>query len=208
MYSRDEYAWDTCKLNVHYSLFEGGEEEILQIGYKNAINYAASNIDTDPLFYNSGEYPYYLLAGSPCIDAGTLELPPGVVLPETDLAGNPRVHNGYIDMGAYEHGPWVGVPGAEFRVPSEEYLRCYPNPFSQQTTIQYQVPEAGRYKLKIYDMKGRCLKTLMDVTGQAGSGEISWDGKDIAGKSLPSGTYIITLSINGKERDALKIMKN
>jgi hypothetical protein len=206
MFSFDEYPWDTCKLNVHYSLFQGGQEEILQVGHKNVINYAASNIDTDPMFFGQGEYPYYLQPGSPCIDAGTLELPPEIELPDTDLAGNPRVYNGYIDMGAYEHGPWVGIQHSELSTHDPGLLKVWPNPFSHQATIQYRIPEAGRYSLKVYDLNGRCLRTLMDIKGQSGSGEISWDGTSDSGKRLEKGNYLISLMINGKNRGTVKMI--
>ncbi len=209
MYSLNEYPWDTCKLNVYYSLFEGGQEEILQVGYKNVINYAASNIDTDPMFYNQGEYPYYLQAGSPCIDAGTLELPPEIELPETDLAGNPRVHNGYIDMGAYEHGPWVGIEdfNSKLKTQNSKLISIWPNPFSHEATIQYQNPEKGKTQLKVYDLNGRCVRTLMDVQGQAGSGELRWDGRDGSGLLLGAGTYILCLIVNGKEKSSCKVIR-
>jgi hypothetical protein len=208
MYSHNEFPWDTCKLNVYHSLFEGGQEEILQVGYKNVINYAASNIDTDPMFYGQGEYPYYLQAGSPCIDAGTLDLPPEIELPETDLAGNPRVYNGYIDMGAYEHGPWVGIQNPESRIQNPQLLQVYPNPFRYETNISYTVPEKGKSEIRVYDINGRCVKTLMDVHGQAGEGQMQWRGTNDQGGSLKAGTYIISISINGTERDAVKVVKN
>lgn len=60
------------------------------------------NIDEDPLFAGTGEDPYSLLEDSPCIDAGIPDTT-GLNLPEFDLAGNPRVFGGRIDMGAYEY---------------------------------------------------------------------------------------------------------
>ena len=65
------------------------------------------NIDADPMFVEFGIDDYHLLPDSPCLDAGD---PDYVALPdETDLDGNPRVVNGRIDMGAYEHTAAVPV---------------------------------------------------------------------------------------------------
>ncbi len=79
---------------------------------------ANSNIDDDPLFVDADgrdgmigtdDDNLRLLAGSPCIDAGDN----GVVSVQTDLAGNPRIVNGIVDMGAYEFQPRLtpGVAG-------------------------------------------------------------------------------------------------
>jgi len=58
------------------------------------------NINLDPLFVDSGEDNYRLLAGSPCIDSGDPNFTAGAET--TDLDGNCRIFNGVVDMGAYE----------------------------------------------------------------------------------------------------------
>ena len=98
----------TNTLSVQNSLIEGGLDEVLSIGY-NIINWADNNLDEDPLFVGAGDNPYTLSESSPCIDAGTLDLPEGVVLPAYDLAGNPRICGSAIDMGCYEF-PDIAAP--------------------------------------------------------------------------------------------------
>lgn len=64
------------------------------------------NLNEDPLFSNTPEMPYMLLNGSPCKNMGTPDSSAWYYpqhLPETCLAGNPRILNGRIDLGAYEH---------------------------------------------------------------------------------------------------------
>jgi len=65
-----------------------------------------NNIDKDPLFVDSAGGNFQLSAGSPAIDTGDLNAPG---LPTLDLAGNPRVANGQVDMGAYEAQPAFSV---------------------------------------------------------------------------------------------------
>jgi len=76
------------------------------------------NIDQDPLFVAPALGNFELSDGSPAIDAGTLIVDPP--LPATDLAGNPRIINGKVDMGAYEHlSALAAGPG-----PIEDLVSC------------------------------------------------------------------------------------
>ncbi len=202
------WYFDTCELDIHHSLIKGGEEGIVTLNNQVRINYGPYNIDTDPMWDTSSTmFPYSLLGGSPCIDAGTLELPSFIELPETDLAGNPRVYNGYVDMGAYEYGPWVGIQDPGSRIQNPEYLRVWPNPFRSATTISFEKPETGQCIIRIYDLEGRCVKTLINSQGFSGRGEVKWKGVDESGRMVPTGTYIVSILINGKESQAVKIVK-
>ena len=73
----------------------------------------------------------------------------------------------------------------------------YPNPFNPQTTIRFELPQAGDIKLAVYNMQGRLIKTLS--SGQHGSGThlYTWDGTDMNGNTVASGIYIYQLSAPG-----------
>jgi parallel beta-helix repeat protein len=58
------------------------------------------NISANPRFVNPAKRNYQLRSGSPAINAGSTSAPD---LPKKDIAGHPRIVNGKIDMGAYEH---------------------------------------------------------------------------------------------------------
>jgi hypothetical protein len=197
------------ELNIYNSLIAGGEEGINIYTGGSTLNYDPSNIDTNPMWDTASMYPYSLSAGSPCIDAGTIDLPPGIELPETDLAGNPRVYNGYVDMGAYEYGPWVGIAdhNSKPKTQNPKLLKAFPNPFRFETNISYINPEKGNTLIRVYDLNGRCLKTLMDGHGQSGKGTLKWKGIDNNGNILKAGTYIVAIIVNGKEKDAVKVVK-
>lgn len=83
-----------------YNNIEGGMDDFGFIGEASIFIYQ-NNIDENPLFLNSGDNPYSLTSMSSCILAGNPEID-GLPLPEFDLAGNPRITNGRIDIGAYE----------------------------------------------------------------------------------------------------------
>ena len=65
----------------------------------------------------------------------------------------------------------------------------YPNPFNPETEIWYQLPEAGRVRLQIFNLLGQSIRILVDDLREAGSYTVIWDGKDSAGEDLPSGIY-------------------
>ncbi len=134
---------------------------------------------------------------SPCIDAGDPDTT-GLNLPPYDLAGNPRISGGIIDMGAYEYQQdTTGVDEQKF------YKNLYvftnsPNPFKSSTTITFISSDYERikdYTLSIYNIKGQLIKRF---TGKKDNfwvkTDIVWDGKDEQGKAVPSGVYFYRLS--------------
>jgi len=74
-------------------------------------------IDEDPMFIGTGEHPYQLTENSPAIDRGPFNV---TYLDSIDLAGNQRISNGRVDIGAFEYqqtGDWLWVTsptGSEF----------------------------------------------------------------------------------------------
>jgi len=67
-----------------------------------------------------------------------------------------------------------------------------PNPFNPSTTISYSVPEGQTVQatLKVYDLRGRLVRTLVDAECQPGNYSVFWDGRDEKGQQLSSGVYL------------------
>src|SRR5262249_24234752 len=92
-----------------------------------------------------------------------------------------------------------------------------PSPFRDRTAFVVQLPDAGLASLRVYDLLGRCVRTLMDGKQQAGEYRVTWDGRDSGGRSMATGVYFARLSTasgvrvrrivrlrqaaNGKERE-------
>lgn len=72
-------------------------------------------------------------------------------------------------------------------------LSSYPNPFNPMTTLAYTLPRGGEVTLRVMDVRGRVVRTLQAGVQSAGSKELTWDGRDDAGRALPSGTYLARL---------------
>jgi hypothetical protein len=75
----------------------------------------------------------------------------------------------------------------------------HPNPFNPKTTIEFDVPvETYNYtSLRIYDVSGKLVKTLVDEPLEPGYHSVVWDGKDDNGKSVNSGVYIYKMRTEG-----------
>ena len=79
----------------------------------------------------------------------------------------------------------------------------YPNPFSSQTTFQYDVAEATSVKIYIYNTLGQLVKTIDRGDNSVGTHTVEWDGKNDDGDTLSSGVYFYQL----RTKDFNKTMK-
>jgi hypothetical protein len=89
----------------------------------------------------------------------------------------------------------TGVTVDDANVPTSfELLQNYPNPFNPTTTIEFRVPDARTdIRLTIYNMLGQAVRTLVDGTREVGTHHVVWDGRNDAGESVGTGTYIYQL---------------
>jgi hypothetical protein len=69
----------------------------------------------------------------------------------------------------------------------------YPNPFNPITSIEFDLPKKAHTSLKIYDVSGRLIRSIVDGKLDAGSHRYKWDGKDNRGKIVASGIYFYRL---------------
>ncbi|MFO7525077.1 MAG: FG-GAP-like repeat-containing protein [Ignavibacteriaceae bacterium] len=85
------------------------------------------------------------------------------------------------------------VESVEVGLPSGfELSQNYPNPFNPSTTISWQTPGGSWQTLKVFDLLGREVATLVNEYRPAGSYEVEFDAS-----RLPSGTYFYTISASG-----------
>lgn len=69
----------------------------------------------------------------------------------------------------------------------------YPNPFNPATTIEFSIPKSGNVLLKVYDLLGNEVITLVNENKDAGNYKVIFDRS-----KLSSGTYFYSLHVNGK----------
>ncbi|MBI5808825.1 MAG: T9SS type A sorting domain-containing protein, partial [Ignavibacteriales bacterium] len=83
---------------------------------------------------------------------------------------------------------------SEKELPTSYSISNYPNPFNPETVINYQLPESGFVTLKVYDILGKEIATLVNEYKEAGFYNYQFA---ISNYKLTSGIYIYTLNVNG-----------
>ena len=130
---------------------------------------------------------------------------------DTDLGGS-TWH--YVVAGRDVHGN-VGEPSNEVAlsgvsavgdgVPAAFAVRgASPNPFNPRTEIRFVLPAGAATTVDLYDARGRWLRRLHEGELGRGPHAVAWDGRDRAGRAVPSGTYL-ALVRSGTHRGAVKL---
>jgi hypothetical protein len=97
--------------------------------------------------------------------------------------------NGVYSTHITQHPSAVGEEEEGRRIPSFALHPAYPNPFNATTTIRFSLPKQGVASLKVYNVLGQEVATLVDGPLQAGEHQLQWSADGVA-----SGTYLIRLS--------------
>lgn len=82
----------------------------------------------------------------------------------------------------------------------------YPNPFNPATVIRYQLAVNSKVTLKVYNLLGQEVRTLVNLHKSAGSHSVMWDGKNNQGQSVSSGVYLYRLEAGDFVRTRKMIM--
>jgi predicted GH43/DUF377 family glycosyl hydrolase len=77
-----------------------------------------------------------------------------------------------------------------------------PNPFNPMTRIAFETPRATHARLRVYDLRGRIVRTLVDARVEAGSHAAWWDGLYADGSRAASGLYFYRLEVEGESAQA------
>jgi hypothetical protein len=176
------FSWDIPSLNT---LRDDGvaPDEFAGDGiYTLAVLFPdSSNIDT--------EYKYLLNGVYECADDGNRSFS---IDADNHSTANPQV----LETVVFDVcGTGVGVGDSD--IPSQLVLpQNRPNPFNPQTEIAFTVHRAGWGTLRVYDVKGNLVRTLVDGHQVVGSHAVTWDGRDDAGRQAPSGVYVYRLQVN------------
>jgi predicted outer membrane repeat protein len=195
------HEWSTYPntITTSYCDISGGEEGVIFSVY-DTVYWLEGNIDEDPIFAGTGEHPYTLSNESPCVNAGTPDTT-GLNLPELDLAGNPRIYGGRIEMGAYENQEVAVSVNENVWTGHNTEMKVLPNPVKTTAGIEYEVSEPSWVHIDIITLNGQPVETLINAWQDKGIKKVWWDAAH-----LPAGTYLCRLQV-GKEEVTGKVVK-
>ncbi len=102
-------------------------------------------------------------------------------------------------LSVFGESPNPGGPGPVGVTPDAPLaVSNFPNPFNPQTTIKLSLPRAGEVSLKVFNVRGALVRTLVDGQMAAGEHSILWDGKTDSGDQAASGVYFYETRANGE----------
>ncbi|MDZ7820474.1 MAG: FlgD immunoglobulin-like domain containing protein [Candidatus Marinimicrobia bacterium] len=81
----------------------------------------------------------------------------------------------------------------------------YPNPFNPVTAFDFALPEAGHTVIRVYDVRGALVNTLVSGHRDAGRYHVQWNGRDAGGNPAASGVYLIRMEA-GDFRESRKML--
>jgi len=164
----------------------------VQTAFASKLYARASDIDGDGL--EDIVLPYQALNDSTTVHNLTWNVGSSMYDTVTTVIANPKRWGLRIierDMG-------TGVRGKDVTIILPEHYKLgqnYPNPFNPTTTINYTLPIATKISLKVYDVLGKEVKTLINgELKESGESAITWNGTNNQGVQVVSGTYFYTLT--------------
>lgn len=107
----------------------------------------------------------------------------------------PRVAYEALPPRARPHAdPAAGAGTTVTTVPATFALRGnIPNPFGTSSSIRFETPKTSHVRIRILDVRGRLVKTLVDGAIAPGLHETTWRGRAESGEAAPSGIYFVTM---------------
>ena len=117
---------------------------------------------------------------------------------------------GLVQLGEFEvylsEGNPTAIADQVVNTPTKFSLaQNYPNPFNPTTMIRFELPKSSQVKLEIYNVLGEKIRTLFNGAKEAGIYELTWDGKNKDGITMPSGIYLYIL-IADQHREVRKMI--
>lgn len=92
----------------------------------------------------------------------------------------------------------ISQPDADFKEYPEASFRCYPNPLTDDVTIEFFIPTDSHVNLSIYNSTGQLIRSIIDGDEAIGTKQYVWKRNNQLGQKVPSGIYLCKLKINNQ----------
>jgi len=153
---------------------------------------------TDP--NQPGDYRFLLSFGPVSLaPGGTFQFPVALVQASTaaDFDASVKEAESFYDNELGGAGLKKSSASNSFQSTSTDFVpgafqlrQNFPNPFNPETQIQFDLPQPARVELNIYNTLGQLVRKLIAADYPSGTFGVTWNGRDDAGRQLPSGIYI------------------
>ena len=101
----------------------------------------------------------------------------------------------------------VGVANSNLNIPHAFYVyQNYPNPFNPSTNIRYSLTKSDNVLINIYDINGNLISTLLNTRQNAGTHEVTWNGKNNSGLQVVSGVYLYKVQAGNSSKISKMIL--
>ncbi len=123
-----------------------------------------------------------------------------------------RGHNAAWDWS--DHGPLEDIVVTGSGIAQEptgnlvtSIFKVGPNPVTAGAQVSYALERTGAVNLGVYDATGRQVRTLASGMSKAGTYTVTWDAKDMTGRSVPAGVYYVRLSADKTSTARLTVVR-
>ncbi|MEM9834198.1 MAG: FlgD immunoglobulin-like domain containing protein, partial [Bacteroidota bacterium] len=157
--------------------------------------------DNDILNIARGSYNESVTINKPL----KLSAPVGAVVIGAAGGSNSRTIQPTIPAALYGDDPSTAFAEEEDLLVEQSSLKSFPNPFVERTELHYTLTDDSPVQVKVYDMTGQEVHTLIQQEQAEGEHSVQWDGRNYQGKSMPTGLYIMQLK-TGEETSAVRVM--
>jgi hypothetical protein len=157
--------------------------------------------EIDPNFSGVGNHPWQPLQNSICINNGTPDTT-GLFLPETDFAGNARIMNYNVDIGAYE----TLVITSEMETSDKTGLSSVsPNPFRSEVNIEFYLDENTPVQITLCNSLGMVLRQLENAVLSPGHHQYKWNIGNKDSNEFADGLFIVKI-VRGQKEETFKLL--